>query len=277
VIIPVNDRGAALVPLRQFIGGEWLEDATVKWSEDFLTQARSFPEATPAIWAAAAPDSRVPVVVEMVESELRQSRARPRGKAFEALIAAAFAEKGYAVQGNVRLLGADADLVALSSDRDGRVEMTIVECKDYRSSSRSVGVSEVMRLFGFGQALGLSGVSARTLLVTSTQMSAAGSRMATLTRVETTDLQSILDWTEANRPAAASGFSPVVKIATVRADGRLRLPVEFRRYLDLRENVVVMGRLDRMELYARHNWVELVGRRDVSLADAVRKLGELSL
>lgn len=265
--LDIRDRVMLLAPC---------EDSITLFPVGFLTGTSEESFARRVFWAQelhelvarsrvrrAAPIHRAPAGNSTVAAAAHQLRAaldedpglirRMTGGEFERFVRHIFESCGIAVQANVRVLGAEIDLLLLHCDGEQGVEFSIVECKHRDRSGKKVEVSEVVRLFGLSEALESVVPLRNRILVSTAGFTRSALDFASVYELRLADYQQVMVWAEQNRHEAVDEL-PIFRFVTVARDGRLRLDETLRAYVQSPDSIMVIGAIDRMELWNREKF-----------------------
>ena len=171
---------------------------------------------------------------------------RRKGKEFEKFLATIFSAHGFEVLENIRLLGAEIDLLLIQTSADGRT--ILVEAKNY-AAKRKVTLAQVMRLYGLREALyDLLPVS-DTFLVTTSTFPKPAQLFGEIFHIGLMDVNRLMKWLAAF-PKPPVLRLPVVGICQMDSRWSIKLSHKMLRHLlpSPSGEVAVLGGLEYLDL-----------------------------
>lgn len=255
LLSPGVDGCVSLYPLAQVSAFRWLSGHRTIWQGDYLQAAGDGGRLhSEPVWCLSNRTPQVDAVASDLATELATSRRlRPRGRALEELVARVLESHRFSIEQRVRVAGAEADLIALSRRVDGQLRFTLIECKDYGTGP--VGISEVMRLHGFRDALKTTVGSADALLVTTSNASSSALRFARTKAISVVSPLELREWATAHSDVA-SAEPPLFSLRSVDVGGRVALAREIWLWLRIGvgARVVLTGNVNCLELWHPDEW-----------------------
>lgn len=239
----------------------WLRD--MSWAKEIsavVSNNRVYP-CTP-LYKSDKISQKVREAVRILEGETRRAPGRLEGlsgRDFEKLLYEILASLGINVQLNVRIQGAEVDLLLLELSEHGQVEFTIIECKHRQRSQTPVGINQVVRLYGLREALRKHYCAKNALIVSTTGFSPGARQFARLYKLDLLNFEGFLDWILAHNLVSDSRHFPLFRITNLDRRGRFYLPESLISYLRLASpRVEVIGLYSRIELWNPPVWEDLV-------------------
>lgn len=237
--------------------GEWLH--SVLWGDEIgQIVAENKVRACHPFYRTDTVSDKVRRALEILEGEVSKNPRLLRdlsGKDFERLLYEVLKSLGINVQLNVRLLGAEIDLLLLELTDQGQIEFTIVECKHRAVSGRAVGISQVMRVFGLREALYRDVSIKNAIIVTTTGLSPAARQFCQVYKMTSVDYDGFIDWATAHKLIADSHHYPVLRSVNLDKRNRFYAPTWLTSYLQVFDGkFVVLGLGDCMELWNPDVW-----------------------
>lgn len=205
-------------------------------------------------------NSRLSDAVLHLRTQLLRDAAlvdRMTGHEFERFLKEVFEAHGIAVQANVRVLGAEIDLLLLHSDTEHGVAFSIVECKHRSRSKSKIDISEVVRVFGLAEALNTLMPIRNRILVTTHGFTHAAVAFANTFGLRAADYEQVIDWAQQSSVLKVEEL-PIFRMVTIGEDGRLHLDSTLRKYLGSPAQLLVVGTIDRIELWDGHRFAEMI-------------------
>lgn len=191
---------------------------------DVLRSHRVYP-ARP-FYEAARPSERLMSAKRALEEAESSGRlAELTGKQFESLVKEVLEAVGLTVQQNLRLEGADIDLLFCLA-RSGKPEFVMVECKHQAKSGKPASISQVLRLYGLREAVRAPHGFDNAVIISSTGLSPSARAFCTTYNLGGYTLGGFLEWA-AQSVETADERLPVFRVVTHDSRGRLRIPSAF--------------------------------------------------
>ena len=216
--------------------------------------------ACPPFYMTDTVSDKVRQAVEILAGEEKKNPKTLRnlsGKDFERLLCEILNSLGINVQLNVRLLGAEIDLLLLELNERGQIEFTIIECKHRVISGKAVGISQVMRLFGLREALKGDVNIKNAIIVTTTGFSPQARQFSQVYRLNLVDYEGFIEWATAHRLIAHSNYYPMLRSVNLDQRNRFYASTWLASYLKVFDGrFTVIGAGDHIELWNPEAWDE---------------------
>jgi hypothetical protein len=182
---------------------------------------------------------------------------RLSGHDFEKLIAEVFRTYGITVQMNIRLLGAEVDLLLIEFDDKFNKKFSIIECKHRSISKKSVGISEVLRIYGLSEALRRKDIPIeRSIIVTTNEFSMPAKSFSKIYNLELVEFEALVDWIKQNKIEYNNTNYPVFQNLNFDNRARIYIPKLLRQYLKLSKGseIAWVGTANSFELMKKEFW-----------------------
>lgn len=265
ILIPI-DRSVSLFPFDFFqnqISSMWVRDVVWEANVEEIVSNNVLHPCDP-LFQSDVVSEKIRGAVQVLREEGKLSGRLLRqlsGRDFEKLVAEVFGSLGATVQANIHVLGAEIDLLLVEVGQEGAIQFSVVECKHRVGSRRVVTLSEVMRLYGLGEALGKQDLSIkRKLIVTTTGFSPRAKQFARVYNMDLLNYEALTDWIRQNGISGQGKRCPVFRIVRVDGAGRLYLPGSLIRHLRvaLPGGVAMVGIGDGVELWNPRLWDQVL-------------------
>jgi len=176
------------------------------------------------------------------------------GREFERFLRRVFTFAGASVQSNIRLLGAEIDLMLLEVDDENTPKFTIIEIKNNAASGRHINVSVVLRLFGLESALKKMLPIKNSFIVSTTDFTHPAVHFANIYQVRLRELDQLKEWLSAHSLEWHTRKAPCYDFSRQTKHGDIRIPNAFRKYVEVSREAVWVGGRGSFELWGREAW-----------------------
>lgn len=275
VLIPLHDN-ISIVPFPTFTkdSRSWKELQEVIWDPEvnYVVSQNVIHPCQP-LFQRHHLSPKIQNAISLFKREQSLSQAvlsKLSGTDFEKFIAEVFSSVGIEVQMNVRLVGAEIDMMLLQVAHEGCMHYSIVECKHRSTGKHLVGIGEVMRLYGLSEALRRQDMSIKhKIIVASTGYTSPARLFSRISDVDLLVYDSLLDWIKQNNLRPNSEHAPFFRFGTMDQRGRLRLPKPLASYLrlDTGSPAIMLGVMDIIEIWNSKDW-----ERKIAMAPSPEEL-----
>jgi Tfp pilus assembly protein PilF/DNA-binding transcriptional regulator/RsmH inhibitor MraZ len=238
---------------------EWLHD--IQWDreiEDLFVNNKIYP--SNPLYSTDKVSKKLKEVNDILTEETQKCSSNLRklsGNDFEKLLFEILTSYSINVQLNVHVLGAEIDLLLLEFSEQGKVEFKVIECKHQMKSQKSVGISQIMRLYGLKEAIRNTNVFplGEPLIVSTTGFSHNAKQFARVYGVDLMNYRDFLEWVTTHNLISQSPGYPLFMLINMDKYGRLWLPRQLASYIQAgTEPITIIGGLDYIELWKKTSW-----------------------
>jgi Restriction endonuclease len=191
---------------------------------------------------------RIQSAIQEIETA-KQHVNKMSGREFERFLRRTLEAVGATVQSNIRIMGAEIDLMLLEIDAKGSPQFTIIEAKNHSKSGRSIALSIVLRLFGLSSAVkGVMPIK-DALIVGTTRFTDPATHFANIYNVGLYGLEQLGEWLSAHALEWQTQQAPCYNVTTLSKWGHIQITEPFGRYGKCGDEVWMAGRLNSFNLW----------------------------
>jgi len=260
VMVPRDEsiRVYAAQDFREVMRALWATD--VRW-DDSVQRVLRVTRPHPAVPWFRSDDlsQRVIEAKRLLDAELKSFKgsATHRGRDAEQILVRALEHLGISVQSNVRVMGAEIDLLLLTADKTGCPSFCILEVKYGR---RHVEISQVMRLFGLQEALRQYIDVGHAVLVTSAGLTRPAMQFTKTFSLSSVDFEGLLDWVVSQGLMGDRYLSPMFRMCHIDGRGRITVPRSLTSYFADERDLTVIGMLESFEIWGSRKIEDAMAR-----------------
>lgn len=256
-IIPIEDC-LKLIPLADTDFSSWVKDMEWVPSIKNLVQNNKIHPAYPYYSTNDSVSVKIRDVYDIIKDELQIGTKYPRnisGKDFEKLLYDILTCCGFNVQLNFRLFGGEIDLLLSEVNNNGKIEYTIIECKNREISNGKISINQIMRLYGLNEALKTNMCMKNSMIVSTTGFTRNAKQISKLYNFNALDFDGFMKWIDEHRPNDTQIAYPLFMTVNVDTRKRLRIPNILVQYVVSNNNdISIVGVSNSIEIWNKKTW-----------------------